>query len=111
MQLKVRTWETMGTVVSVDSGDSLTVDVEQSPWAERMITVNMADIRAPDINTPEGKESRDALSVVLPKGAQVKVVGYHFEKYGILKATLYHPDREERSLNNWMVAHGFAVPL
>jgi endonuclease YncB( thermonuclease family) len=110
MQLKVKTWETMGTVVSVDTGDSITVDVEQSPWAERMITVNLSDIRAPDLDGPDGQMSRDALSVMLPKGAHIKVVGYHFEKYGILKATIYHPDME-KSVNNWMVANGFAFPM
>ena len=110
MQLKVKTWETMGTVVSVDTGDSITVDVEQSPWAERMITVNLADIRAPSLEEHDGQMSRDALSVMLPKGAQIKVVGYHFEKYGILKATIYHPG-VEKSVNNWMVASGYALPL
>lgn len=110
MKLAVRTWETTATVISVDSGDSITVDVEKSPWAERTITVNLAEIRAPDIDTIEGQYSRDALSVMLPKGAQIKVVGYHFEKYGILKATIYHPD-VERSLNNWMVANGYAIPV
>lgn len=110
VQLKVKTWETVGTVVSVDSGDSLTVDVEQSPWAERVLTVNLSDIRAPDIDTPDGQMSRDALSVMLPKGARINLVGYHFEKFGILKATIYHPDMD-KSVNNWMVANGFAVPM
>lgn len=110
MRLAVRTWETTGTVVSVDSGDSITVDVEKSPWRERTITVNLAEIRAPDINTVDGQYSRDALSVMLPKGAQIRVVGYHFEKYGILKATIYHSS-VERSINNWMVANGYAVPV
>ena len=110
MQLKVKTWETYATVVSVDSGDSLTVDLEKSPWADRLITVNLMDIRAPSINEDDGQLSRDALSVILPKGAHIRVVGYHFEKYGILKATIYHPDME-KSVNNWMVANGFAVPM
>ena len=108
--LAVKTWETEAVVLSVDSGDSITVDVEKSPWAERTLTVNLSEIRAPAIDTPDGQLSRDALSVMLPKGAQIKVVGYHFEKYGILKATIYHPSME-RSVNNWMVAGGYAVPV
>jgi len=107
---RVQPWETYATIVSVDTGDSITVDVEQSPWAERILTVNLTDIRAPSLDEPDGQTSRDALSVMLPKGAHVKVVGYHFETYGILRATIYHPDME-RSVNNWMVASGYAIPM
>jgi len=109
-KLAVRTWEFQAKVVTVDSGDRITVDVEASPWSERLLTINLADIKAPSLDEDKGRVARDALSVMLPKGATFRVVGYHFEKYNTLKAIIYHPDIA-MSVNNWMVASGYAVPV
>ena len=101
-------WTYQATVVSVYDGDTIVVDIDMGMkvW-QKGIRIRFAGINAPELNTGEGKVSRDALKTQISPGDIVTVISHSFEKYGRLLATV---EKNNINLNQWMLDNNFAVP-
>jgi micrococcal nuclease len=64
-------------ILSVGDGDTITIRS-----AGQNIVVRLACIDAPEMNQPEGKESAQRLSAILPRGTAVKVIPVDKDQYG-----------------------------
>lgn len=98
-------------VVKVVDGDTVDCDIDLGLWTRRQERVRLLGINAPEVTGPEaerGKLATTALQAkVVGKTLTVKTVLDKGDKYGRLLGVFYDGDE---NLNEWMVAHGYAVP-
>ncbi len=98
-------WLYEGIVTRVYDADTITVDLDMGMrvW-QKGVSVRLAGVNAPELNTVEGKIARDAVVQLAPLGSRVVILSHRFEKYGRLLATITLNDGT--NLNSWLVANG-----
>ena len=110
-------YEYHATVVGVHDGDTITVHIDLGfdiLWRNQKI--RLLGINAPELNTPDGIASRDALLSVIPVGTEIvmqtKQLKGDKEKYGRWLGTIMAPvDGVVSNINVWMVSNGHAKPF
>ncbi len=95
-------------VASVIDGDSVYLDVAVGFHVSVNIYARLYGINAPEVSTPEGKESRAALRKKLLPGADVIVKTFKDpgDKYGRWLAVIVLDDV---NINDWLVTEKLAV--
>lgn len=99
--------------LKVHDGDTINLTIDLGFHLNNNVTIRMAGINAPELSTPEGVASRDALiahivSFASPSsGWTAQTFKDGKEKYGRWLATLFAPNGE--NVNEWMVSNGWAV--
>lgn len=107
-------YEYNAVVTKVHDGDTITVDIDLGfhVWT-KSVTLRLMGINAPELATPEGKQSQAWLAAQLPLGTALTVQTYKdaTEKYGRYLATLWLIQGDvHRNLNSELVSNGYAVP-
>jgi micrococcal nuclease len=95
-------------VIDVYDGDTVHLDIDLGfhVW-RRGERYRLARINAPEIKTPTGPASRDALAGQLAKAQQVIVTTSKADNYGRYLVEIL---ADGANVNDWMVANGYAVP-
>lgn len=97
-------------VRNVHDGDTITVDLDlgMDTWIKNR-KLRLHGINAPELNTADGKDSREYLSILLPVGAAVTVrtVQDKTEKYGRYLAIV---SVNAIVVNDALIRTGHAVP-
>ncbi len=103
-------WVYEGIVTRIYDADTITVDLDMGLriW-QKGISVRLAGLNAPELNTPEGQVARNAVQQLLPLGTTVGIISHKFEKYGRLLGVIILEDGG--SLNAWLLDNGYAVPM
>jgi endonuclease YncB( thermonuclease family) len=117
-------------IMKVVDGDTVHAVWDFGGETYRLVTLRLEGINAPEMSTPEGHTSRDALtqqiidhglssldvSTSVGEAFSDKVLWLNMrthkdkrEKYGRYLATLYSQDWQT-NINEWMVENEFAVP-
>lgn len=110
-----RDWRFWATVTRVIDGDTVevTADLGLDIYRDRL-HVRLLDINAPEMKTPEGPASKEALSQLLPVGSNVMVVSKKWDKYGNrIDAFIFTRGEDGQPAVNastWMLVSGFAAP-
>lgn len=89
-------------VTSVHDGDSMRV---RCPGERDTIRVRMHQIDAPELEQPHGKQSRDQLRRLCPRGSEVQIRAHDHDQYGRLLGDL---SCGGTNVNEAMVASGAA---
>ncbi len=110
--------DAVARVTRVVDGDTIRVvileDLPGPPSLEEGVEyrVRLADINAPEINTREGVEARQALYTLAPPGTRVYLDiddPTPYDKYGRLEAVVLVEAGEGLvNVNAWLVANGYA---
>lgn len=103
-------YEYTAEIMSVHDGDSVTMRVDLGLDTHRWLQqTRLNGINAPELNRPEGKAARAALSaLVLGKTLRVQTIKDRKEKYGRYLVDIYLEDNMTTA-NRWMVENGYAL--
>lgn len=106
-------WVYQAIVTKVYDGDTITVDLDMGlrVW-QKKVDVRLYGMNAPELRGAthdQGIVSRDALRSILPIDSSVTIVSHAYEKYGRVLGTVVNKDGVD--CTQWMLAHGYAVPL
>lgn len=93
-----------GVVKAIRDGDTCFV---QEPGRRVLHKIRLADIDAPEIEQPYGREALAAFRK-LAQGKTVEVQEHGVDIYGREVATLYFLDDDNLSINEWLVVTGNA---
>lgn len=97
-------------VSRVIDADTVVLDVDLGFHIRHRITTRLDGINAPEINTPEGKDARDALLFLIGgKTLAINTIRDRQDKYGRWLAVLYLEDGVTTA-NQWLIDSGHAVP-
>jgi len=99
-------------VVSEHDGDTMRLDVDFG-WAIHIVgdpACRVFGMNAPELNTDAGKAALAHLNELCPVGTRVRVISYHWDKYGgRFDGAITLPDG--RDLAATMITDGFAVAV
>jgi micrococcal nuclease len=99
-------------VTAVKDGDTIVADVDLGfgVWIKKQ-TFRLLGINSPELNTPEGKSSRNKVKeLILNKRVILNTHKDSKEKYGRWLATvILEEDKNLIDINSKMVAEGYAV--
>lgn len=108
-------WIRNAVVIGVHDGDTVTLDVDLGYFAHCHVPHRLVGINAPELNTPEGKASRDYLREILPVGSEVVVRSHKdgrtiaSDKYGGRFLADLVRKADGVSINRAMVDSGMAL--
>jgi len=104
-------YEYRARVVTVVDGDTVRAEVDLGCDATLRLTIRLFGIDAPEMGTPDGIASKEHLVALVPKDGKVLLatVKDRKEKYGRYLGTLTDPANPSMSINDRMIANGFAL--
>lgn len=103
-------YEYTALIERVIDGDTVVVDVDLGFRIRQRITCRLDGINAPELRTPEGKDARDVLMLLISgKTLAVHTIKDRTEKYGRYLLVVYLEDGVTTA-NQWMLDNGHAVP-
>ncbi len=94
------------TVVEVYDGDTIWVEIDPGFRLTIKTKVRIKGIQAPELNTPEGKDSKAFLQGLLHAGDKVKLVSYSWT-YDRLECDVLF-DKDNSSVATPMIESGHA---
>lgn len=97
--------------MTVVDGDTVRTEVDLGCDVRIRLTIRLLGLNAPELPTEEGKAARDHLISLIPSDQLVvlETVKDRREKYGRYLGTLRDPTEPSPSLNDRMIADGYAV--
>lgn len=96
------------TIERVIDGDTVRMTVDTGFHVTFKDNFRLADINAPELNTPEGQAARVALQAMLPVGSRFIVITTKADKYGRWLARIYDQMTGE-SINDRLLRMGHAT--
>lgn len=106
---RLRSWIVPATVMRHIDGDTVVMDLDLGwrVWL-RDVSVRLASINCPELNTPAGKAAAARTRELCPVGCAVVVLSHSLDKYGRVLANVLLPD--QRDLAGVLLAEGHAAP-
>jgi micrococcal nuclease len=94
------------TLNRVVDGDTVNLTIDLGFRLSYTANCRLAGINAPELNTDEGKASRDALRLLIGQGQEVNIFSTGLDKYGRPIVVIRHHGID---VNIEMIKKGYAV--